>query len=77
MACQKDLHSVYIDDEMPENVVPEYERLVKNDAESSADFERMKKIHDLLDFDAESESSKISDEFMDGKLAHALCRRTE
>ena len=52
MACQKDLHSVYIDDEMPENFVSEYERLVKNDAESSADFERMKKIHDLLDFDA-------------------------
>ena len=68
MACQKDLHSVYIDDEMPENFVPEYERLVKSDAESSADFERMKKIHDLLDFDAESESSKISDEFMDASF---------
>lgn len=68
MACQKDLHSVYIDDEMPENFVSEYERLVKNDAESSADFERMKKIHDLLDFDAESESSKISDEFMDASF---------
>ena len=65
MACQKDLHSIYIDDEMPETFVPEYESLLKSDSESSADYERMKKIHDLLNFDAESESSKISDEFME------------
>ena len=65
MACHKDLHSIYIDDEMPENFLPEYKRQVESDSESSSDFERMKKIHDLLNFDAESESSKISDEFME------------
>lgn len=64
MSCPKDLHSVYIDDEMPENFISEYETQVKNDAKSLSDFERMKKIHDLLNFDAESESEKIDDEFV-------------
>jgi len=64
MSSLKELHSVYIDDELPKNFVAEYESKVKNDSKSSAELEKMKKIHDLLNFDAESESSKISDEFM-------------
>lgn len=64
MSCSKDLHSVYIDDEMPENFIAEYEETVKNDAKSSADLERMKKIHELLNFDAETEAAKIDDEFV-------------
>lgn len=64
MACSKDLHSIYIDNEMPDDFVSEYENQIKNDSKSAAELEKMKKLHELLNFDAESESAKISDEFM-------------
>lgn len=65
MSCPKDLHSLFIDGEMPENFVGEYEAQRDADPKSRAEFGRMKEIHDLLNSDAAAESQKISDEFME------------
>lgn len=64
MACSKDLHSVYIDNEMPEEFISEYENIVKNDSKSASELEHFQKIHEILHFDAVNESSKISDDFV-------------
>ncbi len=53
---KKDLHSVYIDKEMPDTFVKEYETNVKLSEKSSAELKRMTAIHDILQNDAHNKT---------------------
>ena len=48
MAIEKDLHSVYIDNELPPAYIGKYEGLVESDSASAADQNKVKKLHALL-----------------------------
>lgn len=65
MACHKDLHSVYIDGEMPDAFVGKYESLVSSDPKIAEARECMVRVHELLKEDSDDVSSAVSDEFME------------
>lgn len=50
--CPKDLHSVYIDGEMPENFVKEYEAIVASDEKIRLEQEKFRKIHEIMERDS-------------------------
>ncbi|WP_407428851.1 hypothetical protein [Treponema sp.] len=62
-SLEKDLHSVYIDGEMPESFVSQYESLVSANPEAKSSLEKMQKLHDLLQED--SSQKTVSSDFID------------
>ncbi|WP_294429598.1 hypothetical protein [uncultured Treponema sp.] len=58
-SLEKDLHSVYIDGEMPENFVSQYEQLISQNESGKADLEKMQKLHEIFREDSESITKKI------------------
>ena len=59
----KDLHSVYIDGEMPSDYIGEYETQLKSDEDSCAELKKMQKIHEL--FQKDSDEIQIDDKFIE------------
>ena len=66
-SLDKDLHSVYIDGEMPESFVSQYESIVQADSKEKARLEKMQKLHALLQED--SDSMTVSDSFAEESFA--------
>ena len=62
-SLEKDLHSVYIDGEMPESFVSQYESLVSSSEEEKAILEKMRSLHSLLQED--SAQKTVSHDFME------------
>ena len=59
----KDIHSIYLDKELPENYKLEYEEHVKNCPECQKELNKLKLIHDALKSD--SDSIKLNDDFLE------------
>ena len=59
----KDFHSAYVDGEMPEEFIAEYEQRVAKYPESKEELNRVRKLHEILSEDAKT--IEISDEFME------------
>ena len=66
-SLDKDLHSVYIDGEMPETFVSQYESIVQADSKEKERLEKMQKLHALLQED--SDSMTVSDSFAEESFA--------
>ena len=66
-SLEKDLHSVYIDGEMPESFVSQYESLVSSNAKEKEALEKMQVLHSLLQED--SAEKTVSDSFMEESFA--------
>ncbi|MBQ7159905.1 MAG: hypothetical protein IJS09_10875 [Treponema sp.] len=64
---EKDLHSVYIDNELPPAYIDKYEALVQSDAESAAEQSKMKKLHALMQEDAKDIT--VDDAFLEASFA--------
>ena len=69
MRLEKDLHSVYIDGEMPKDFVPEYEKILSQSPESKADLEKMEKIHRIFQNDSKDADIEVTDEFVEESFA--------
>lgn len=65
-SLNKDLHSVYIDGEMPESFVSQYESIVNSDEKEKNRLERMQVLHSLLQED--SKSKTVSDDFVNASF---------
>lgn len=64
----RDVHSVYLDNEMPQKYIAEYEAHIKNCPACQRELEALKNVHELLKTDSESSSpEKIfgSDNYLD------------
>ncbi len=59
----KDIHSIYLDKELPENYKHEYEEHVKNCPACQKELNKLKLIHDALK--ADSDSIKLDDDFLE------------
>ena len=59
----KDIHSVYLDDELPENYKAEYELHVSHCEKCRKELEQLKAVRSL--FKADSDSLKLDEHFMD------------
>ncbi len=59
----KDIHSIYLDKELPENYKLEYEEHVKNCPACQKELNKLKLIHDALK--ADSDSIKLDDDFLE------------
>ena len=57
-SLEKDLHSVYIDGEMPESFVSQYESIVQTDSGEKSQKEKMQKLHSLLQEDSNEKTEK-------------------
>ena len=66
-SLEKDLHSVYIDGEMPESFVSQYESIVQADSGEKSRHEKMQKLHSLLQEDSNEKS--VSDQFIEESFA--------
>lgn len=62
-SLEKDLHSVYIDGEMPESFLSQYESLVSSNEKEKATLEKMQALHSVLKED--SEQKTVSQDFME------------
>ena len=51
---EKDIHSVYLDNELPAGYIKEYELHLKSCSSCRAEFERLKRLHDLFHQDSAS-----------------------
>ncbi|MBQ6780743.1 MAG: hypothetical protein IJP62_05865 [Treponema sp.] len=67
MDIEKDLHSVYIDNELPPAYIEKYESLVQSDVKCAAEQARMKKLHALLQEDADDIT--VDDAFLEASFA--------
>lgn len=63
----KDIHSVYLDNEMPEIYKAEYEAHISSCSECKKELEKLKAVRSLLQHD--SESLTIDNKFMDDSFA--------
>ena len=59
-SLNKDLHSVYIDGEMPESFLSQYESIVQANPKEKARLEKMQRLHSLLQEDSEAMTKKIT-----------------
>lgn len=66
-SLEKDLHSVYIDGEMPESFVSQYESIVQADSNEKDRLEKMQQIHSFLQEDSKEKS--VSDQFIEESFA--------
>ncbi len=71
---EKDLHSVYLDGELPDDFVEKYETLVKSSEKSSAELKKMQKIHELLKEDSEKKDKEITQEFIDASFDRLMTK---
>jgi len=62
-SLEKDLHSVYIDGEMPESFVSQYESIVQEDSNEKSRLEKMQRLHLLLQED--SNEKTVSEQFIE------------
>ena len=62
-SLNKDLHSVYIDGEMPESFLSQYESIVSSNEKEKATLEKMQALHSVLKED--SEQKTVSQDFME------------
>lgn len=53
---EKDLHSVYIDGEMPEDFISRYEAEIAENGKAKAELEKMRSLHSLLQEDAKAKT---------------------
>mgnify|MGYP007070347588 CR=1 FL=1 len=60
-SLNKDLHSVYIDGEMPETFISQYETLVSSSEQEKAELSKMQNLHSILQED--SSQKTISPQF--------------
>ncbi len=67
MAIEKDLHSVYVDNELPPAYIDKYEALVASDAACTADQKKVKRLHALLQEDARDIT--VDDAFLEASFA--------
>jgi hypothetical protein len=67
MKLGRDLHSVYIDGEMPKDFIAEYEDIISKDKNEAAELEKMQKIHGLFQKDAAD--IEVSDKFVEESFA--------
>lgn len=67
MRLEKDLHSVYIDGELPKDYVAEYEDAISKDKTAARELERMQKIHGIFQQDAAD--IEVSDKFVEESFA--------
>lgn len=67
MKLGRDLHSVYIDGEMPKDFIAEYEDIILKDKNEAAELEKMQKIHGLFQKDAAD--IEVSDKFVEESFA--------
>lgn len=68
----KDIHSVYLDNEMPEVYKAEYEEHIKNCPKCKKELESLKAIHNLLQQDSEAICTK--DNFMDDSYQRLMMK---
>lgn len=66
-SLEKDLHSVYVDGEMPESFVSQYQSIVSSSEKEKKELVKMQALHSL--FKADSESLNISDSFTEESFA--------
>ena len=66
-SLDKDLHSVYIDGEMPEGFVSQYESIVSSSEKEKSALEKMQALHSILQED--SASKTVSDSFAEESFA--------
>ena len=59
-SLEKDLHSVYIDGEMPESFVSQYESIVQADPNEKARLEKIWRLHLLLQEESDAMTKKIT-----------------
>lgn len=60
---ENDIHSIYLDNELPENFVAEYEAHIASCPKCKAKLEQMKKTHEAFQYD--SAEIKLDKEFLD------------
>ena len=60
---EKDIHSIYLDGELPEKFVRDYEAHIVSCEKCCAELEKMRKMHEILSKDADS--LDLSDDFME------------
>ncbi len=68
----KDLHSIYLDNELPLSYVKEYEDHVKNCPKCTAELQKLKNLHNL--FQEDSKSIKFSEQDLDKSYERLLTR---
>lgn len=68
----KDIHSIYLDKELPENYKLEYEEHVKNCPDCQKELNKLKLIHDALKSD--SDSIKLDDDFLEKSYERLLIK---
>ncbi|MCR4821987.1 MAG: hypothetical protein K5873_03835 [Treponema sp.] len=66
-SLDKDLHSVYIDGEMPETFISQYEELVSSSEKEKASLEKLQALHSLMQEDAGQKT--VSDSFAEESFA--------
>ena len=59
-SLEKDLHSVYIDGEMPESFLSQYESIVSSNEKEKAALEKMQGLHSLLQEDSKAMTKRIT-----------------
>ena len=67
MTIEKDLHSVYVDNELPPAYISKYEALVQSDPTCAAEQKKVKRIHALLQED--SKDITLDDDFLEASFA--------
>lgn len=71
-SLEKDLHSVYIDGELPEDFVSKYESELEKDEKAKSELEKMNKIHNLLKEDADSKT--VDKNFADASFERLMTK---
>ena len=65
-SLNKDLHSVYIDGEMPENFISQYESIIEKNSTEKSRLEKMQVLHSL--FQEDSAAKTVSDDFVNASF---------
>lgn len=71
-SLDKDLHSVYIDGELPEDFVSRYEEELSHDEKAKTELEKMRSIHNLLHEDADSKT--VDKNFADASFERLMTK---
>lgn len=71
-SLDKDLHSVYLDGELPEDFVSRYEEELSHDEKAETELEKMRLIHNLLKEDADSKN--VDKNFADASFERLMTK---
>lgn len=69
---EKDLHSVYIDGEMPEGFISRYESEIAGNEKAKAELEKMRSLHSLLQED--SKAKTVDKNFADASFERLMTK---